>query len=137
MEIKKYSFPQHGDSRGQLVALEAGRDFPFPVRRVYYIYDTARGVTRGLHAHKHLEQVLICVHGSCRIRLKDGREETEVLLNKPYEGVYIANNMWREMYDFSSDAVLLVLASEHYDESDYIRNYEDFLKMVQSEGESK
>ncbi len=137
MEIKKYCFPPHGDDRGQLVALEAERDIPFPVRRVYYIYDTAEGVTRGLHAHKRLEQILICVHGSCRIRLKDGREEAEVLLDKPWEGLYIANNMWREMYDFSPDAVLLVLASQHYDESDYIRDYAEFLKMVQSEGETE
>ncbi len=137
MEIKKYCFPPHGDDRGQLVALEAERDIPFPVRRVYYIYDTAEGVTRGLHAHKCLEQILICVHGSCRIRLKDGREEAEVLLDKPWEGLYIANNMWREMYDFSPDAVLLVLASQHYDESDYIRDYAEFLKMVQSEGETE
>lgn len=130
MEIIRYSFPPHGDDRGQLVAIEAQKDIPFPVRRVYYIYDTAQGVRRGFHAHKCLEQILICVHGSCKILLDNGREKETVALDSPTEGLYIANNMWREMYDFSPDAVLLVLASQHYDESDYIRDYNAFLKFV-------
>lgn len=130
MEVIKYSFQQHGDDRGQLVALEEGKEIPFNVKRVYYMYDTGAGVRRGFHAHKCLEQILICIHGSCKIHLDNGIETAEVDLDTPYEGLYVSNDMWREMYDFSSDAVLMVLASELYDESDYIRNYEEFLKYV-------
>lgn len=130
MEIIKYTFPPHGDERGQLVAIEALKDLPFEFKRVYYIYDTKDGVRRGFHAHYDLEQILICVNGSCKIHLDNGFETEEVLLDKPNEGLYIANNMWREMYDFTKDAVLLVIASRPYEESDYIRNYDDFIKMV-------
>ena len=134
MDIKMFHFPPHGDDRGQLVAIEEGIDLPFDVRRVYYIYDTLPGVRRGFHAHLKLEQILLCVNGSCKIHLDDGYETAEVVLNKPNEGLYISNNMWREMYDFSEGAVLLVLASEHYDEADYIRNYDAFIEMVRKEG---
>lgn len=130
MEVKTYHFPPHGDDRGQLVAIEAMKDLPFEVKRVYYIYDTIVGVRRGFHAHRNLQQILICVSGSCKIHLDDGHDTAEVLLDKPSEGLYIANDMWREMYDFSEGAVLLVLASEYYDEADYIRNYDAFLNMV-------
>ena len=135
MEVVKYTFPPHGDDRGQLVAIEALKDLPFEVKRVYYIYDTLPGVRRGFHAHRNLQQILICVHGNCKILLDNGYEQENVLLDKPYEGLYISNDIWREMYDFSEDAVLLVLASEYYDELDYIRNYEDFLKMVHKKEE--
>lgn len=133
MQIIKYKFQSHGDDRGQLVALEEFKDIPFKVRRIYYIYDTKDKVRRGFHAHKNLEQILLCVHGSCKIHLDNGYETEEITLDNPTEGLYIANNMWREMYDFSPDAVLLVLASELYDESDYIRNYNDFLEFVKGE----
>lgn len=134
MEVTKYYFPPHGDDRGQLVAIEAMKDLPFAINRVYYIYDTLRDVRRGFHAHRDLQQILLCVSGSCMIHLDDGKETAEVRLDKPNEGLYIANNMWREMYDFSEGAVLLVLASRHYDEADYIRNYDDFIEMIR-EGE--
>ena len=124
--ITKIEFDIHGDSRGQLIALEEGKDIPFEVKRVYYIYDTVADVVRGKHAHKDLQQILVCVHGSCRIRLDNGHDVEEILLDKPDEGIYISNNIWREMYDFSEDAVLLVLASNVYDEGDYIRDYEEF-----------
>ena len=130
MDYKVINFQQHGDDRGQLVALETSKEIPFLVKRVYYMYDTGEGVRRGYHAHKELKQILICVHGSCKIHLDDGFETAEVTLDKPYEGLYVTSNMWREMYDFSKDAVLLVLASELYEEKDYIRNYDDFLKTV-------
>lgn len=130
MQIKRITFSPHGDDRGQLVAVEQFKDLPFDIKRVYYIYDTLPGVRRGFHAHRDLEQVLICVHGSCTIHLDNGYETAEVLLDKPYEGLYISNDMWREMYDFSEGAVLLVLASEKYDEADYVRNYNEFLKLV-------
>lgn len=130
MEVTKYVFQRHGDDRGMLVALEEGKEIPFDVKRVYYMYDTIPGVRRGFHAHKCLEQILICIHGSCKIHLDDGAETEEVELSSPYEGLYIPNNIWREMYDFSSDAVLMVLASVIYDESDYIRSYDEFIKYV-------
>lgn len=130
MQVIKYVFQPHGDDRGQLVALEEFKDIPFEIKRVYYIYDTLADVRRGFHAHKNLEQILICIHGTCKVLLDNGKEKKVVPLEKPYEGLYIANNMWREMFDFSPDAVLLVLASELYDEADYIRNYDEFIKMV-------
>lgn len=96
------------------------------------MYETEEGVTRGFHAHKKLEQILICIHGSCKIRLDNGYEKKIVPLEKPYEGLYVANAMWREMFDFSKDAVLMVLASELYDENDYIRNYDEFLEFIKN-----
>ena len=132
MQVIKYAFQQHGDERGQLVALEEFKDIPFEIKRVYYMYDTGEGVRRGYHAHKSLEQILICIHGSCKILLDNGKEQKVISLEKPYEGLYISNDMWREMYDFSPDAVLLVLASDLYKEDDYIRNYDEFLRFVQS-----
>lgn len=132
MQTVKYTFQPHGDERGQLIALEEFNDIPFRIKRVYYMYETVKGVTRGKHAHKKLEQILVCVHGSCKIRLDNGKEKKIVVLEKPYEGLYVANNMWREMFDFSPDAVLMVFASEIYDESDYIRDYDEFLKFVES-----
>ena len=131
MQVVKYVFQPHGDDRGQLVALEEFKDIPFEIKRVYYMYDTGEGVRRGYQAHKSLEQILICIHGSCKILLDNGTEKKVVPLEKPYEGLYVSNNMWREMYDFSPDAVLLVLASDFYDESDYIRNYDEFLKLIE------
>ena len=130
MEIRKYSFQEHGDERGQLIALEEEKEVAFAIKRVYYMYDTGAGVRRGFHSHRTLEQILICIHGSCKILLDDGTERADVSLDKPYEGIYVGPNMWREMYDFSSDAVLLVLASQIYDESDYIRDYDQFKKMI-------
>ncbi len=130
MQVVKYAFQQHGDDRGQLVALEEGKDIPFAIKRVYYMYDTGEGVRRGFHAHKSLEQILICIHGTCKILLDNGREKKIVPLEKPYEGLYISNDMWREMYDFSPDAVLMVLASDYYTESDYIRDYDEFLRFL-------
>ena len=131
MQVIKYVFQPHGDDRGQLIALEEFRDIPFRIKRVYYMYDTLEGVIRGHHAHKSLKQILICIHGSCKIRLDNGNEKKVVPLEKPYEGLYISNEMWREMYDFSPNAVLMVLASELYDENDYIRDYDEFLKFIQ------
>lgn len=137
MQVVKYAFQQHGDERGMLVALEEYHDIPFEIKRIYYMYDTKEEVHRGFHAHKNLEQILICIHGSCKIKLDNGTEQKIVLLEKPYEGLYVANNMWREMYDFSPDAVLMVLASDYYREEDYIRNYDDFLKFAKEKSNDK
>lgn len=125
-----YSFEEHGDETGTLVSLEENKNIPFEIKRVYYMYDTTQGTRRGFHAHKNLEQILIATSGSCKIHLDNGKETEEVLLNKHNEGLYIAHDMWREMYDFSEDCVLMVLASSYYDESDYIRDYDAFLNYV-------
>ena len=97
---------------------------------MYYIYHTEQGVSRGYHAHKNLKQVAICVAGKCRMVLDDGKNREEVWLDCPTKGLVIEELVWREMHDFSEDCVLIVLASEHYDESDYIRDYEDFIRRV-------
>lgn len=133
MQVVKYVFQPHGDERGQLVALEEGIDIPFEIKRVYYMYDTGINVRRGYHAHRSLEQILVCVHGSCKVLLDNGTEKKVVPLERPYEGLYVSSGMWREMYDFSEDAVLLVFASELYDEADYIRDYDEFLRSVDGE----
>ena len=133
MQILKYMFQQHGDERGQLIAVEEHRDIPFEIKRVYYMYGTGEGVHRGFHAHKSLQQILICIHGTCKILLNNGYEQKVIYLEKPYEGLYVSNNMWREMYDFSPDAVLLVFASDSYNEDDYIRDYDEFLNFVRKE----
>ncbi len=137
MQTIKYTFQPHGDDRGQLIALEEFNDIPFRIKRVYYMYDTVGNVTRGKHAHKNLQQILICIHGSCKVRLDNGKEKKVVVLEKPYEGLYVANSMWREMYDFSPDAVLMVLASEVYNEGDYIRDYNEFLRFVNEHSNSE
>ena len=130
MQVIKYVFQPHGDERGMLIALEELKDIPFRIKRVYYMYNTIEGVVRGHHAHKSLEQILVCIHGSCKIRLDNGYEKKVIPLEKPYEGLYVGNSMWREMLDFTPDAVLMVLASELYNEEDYIRDYDEFLKFV-------
>lgn len=119
-----------GDDRGSLVAVETQQDLPFELKRVYYIFGTKEGVERGFHAHKNLQQVAVAVRGSCTMVLDDGREKTEVLLNDPTQGLYIGSMLWRVMKNFSEDCVLLVFADQHYTESDYIRNYDDFLNEI-------
>lgn len=130
--VKWVDFQSLGDARGSLVAVEIGMEkaVPFDIKRVYYIYHTGQGVSRGFHAHKNLKQVAICVAGRCRMVLDDGTERDEVWLDSPTQGLLIEDLLWREMHDFSDDCVLLVLASEHYDESDYIRDYEDFIRRI-------
>ena len=130
MQIIKYTFDKHRDSLGELVAIENCKDIPFSIQRVYYMYDMESDVVRGRHAHRTLKQILICVHGSCKVKLDDGRESETVFLDKPSVGIYIPNTMWREITGFSKDAVLLVLASEPYVEADYIRDYNEFLRFV-------
>jgi dTDP-4-dehydrorhamnose 3,5-epimerase-like enzyme len=121
-------FPKKGDHRGSLSVVEAERDVPFPIRRVYYIYGTKPGVDRGLHAHKALRQVAVAVNGSCDMELDDGRNKVTVCLNTPEKGVYIGPGVWHVMRNFSTDCVLVVFASEHYEEADYVRDYASFIK---------
>ena len=119
MEVKTITFPLHGDATGNLVAVESVNDVPFEIKRIYYITATDGKVRRGFHAHKELKQVLICPRGSCTILLDDGYEKTDVVLDKPNVGLVIDRVLWREMYNFSEDAVLLVLVSDYYTEDDY------------------
>lgn len=128
MEIKLIPLQMHGDERGSLIALEQDKNIPFEIKRVYYLFNTVEGVRRGFHAHKNLSQVVIAVRGSCRFLLDDGKEKINLLLDNPAQGLLIESAIWREMYDFSEDCVLMVLANNFYDENDYIRNYDDFLK---------
>lgn len=119
-----FQFKENRDKYGSLIPIEASRDIPFEIKRIYYIYDVKKDVTRGFHSHRQLHQMLICVNGSVSIRLKTNLEEDVVVLNAPNKGLYIGPMIWREMFDFSEGAVLLVCASEYYDESDYIRNFD-------------
>ena len=130
MNYKLINLKINGDKRGKLVALEGGMDLPFEIKRVYYMFDTLPNESRGFHAHTKLEQIIIAMDGACRFVLDDGKSREEVLLNRPDVGLYIGPGMWREMHDFSYGCKLVVLASEHYDEKEYIRNYDDFLKMI-------
>ena len=123
-------FKIRGDERGSLIAIEGGYDIPFEIKRVYYIFDTKKGVERGFHAHIKLKQICIAVKGSCTFVLDDGKKREEIKLDRPDKGLFIEGLIWREMKDFSPDCVLVVLASEHYDESDYIRDYQKFLEEV-------
>ena len=128
-KVTEIQFDQKGDERGQLIALEAlSEQVPFEVKRVYYIFDTTPGTVRGNHAHKNLKQVLICVSGACTItcEMPDGTK-TEYRLDWPNRGLLIEGLVWRQMKDFSKDAVLIVRASDHYDEIDYIRSYDIFI----------
>jgi len=127
---KLVDFMVKGDDRGSLIAIEQGYNAPFEIKRVYYIFDTKKGVERGFHAHINLKQIAIAVKGSCTFVLDNGKKREELKLDTPNKGLLIEGLIWREMKDFSSDCVLVVLASEHYDENDYIRDYQKFLEVV-------
>ncbi|MDY0328700.1 MAG: FdtA/QdtA family cupin domain-containing protein [Arcobacteraceae bacterium] len=133
--LSKYElldFKTLGDERGSLIAIEEGYNTPFEIKRVYYIFDTKEGIERGFHAHINLKQIAIAVKGSCTFVLDNGIKKDEMKLTNPNQGLLIEGLIWREMKDFSPDCVLVVLASEHYDESDYIRDYDRFLEEVEN-----
>ena len=130
MKIELQNLNIHGDDRGSLIALEENYNIPFDVKRVYYIFETKKNVRRGYHAHKNLKQFAICVSGSCTFLLDNGSKEININLNSPTQGLLIEGLIWREMYNFSEDCVLMVLADNYYDENDYIRNYEIFKEEV-------
>lgn len=123
-------FADLGDERGKLVVIEGGQAIPFDIKRVFYIYDSDSTVVRGQHANRESEFVLINVAGKSKVRITDGNEEQIVELNKPMMGVYLPKMIWKDMYDFSPDSVLLVLASTHYDGNEYIRNYDEYLSII-------
>jgi len=130
MENNLLSFSVIGDERGNLVSLEEFKNIPFSIKRVYYLYDFNKELARGFHAHKKLQQVLICLKGSCNILLDNGEKRQVYHLNKPHIGIFIDKFIWHEMDGFSDDCVLLLIASDYYDEHDYIRKYNEFLKIL-------
>jgi len=132
MEIEHVQLQKHGDHGGMLIALEQDKNVPFEIRRVYYIFSTEHDVHRGRHAHRHLHQLAVAVRGSVRFVLDDGTGPVEVLLDDPSHGLILGSMVWREMYDFSDDCVLMVLADHLYDPSDYITDYDEFLREVRS-----
>lgn len=122
-------FPCHGDHRGWLVAIEGNQDIPFDIKRIFYIFGSDDSVVRGRHANRNSEFVLINVCGSCKVRTEELDGETQdFVLDKPHTGIYIPRMVWKDMYDFSKDSILLCLSSEHYDNNEYIRDHEEFLK---------
>jgi len=128
-DMKTIQFSQLGDERGHLVVIEGEKDVPFDIKRVFYIYGSDEKVVRGQHANRITDFVLINVSGTSKVRVVDGNENQYVVnLDRPHYGVYLPHMLWKDMYDFSPDSVLLVLASTHYDGSEYLRSYDEFLK---------
>lgn len=134
MKYKELVFSELGDDRGKLVVAESNKDIPFEIKRVFYIYGSDTGVVRGKHANRRTEFVLINVKGSSKVKVDDGINQYIVTLDKPNKGVYLNKMVWKDMYDFSDDSILLVLCSEVYDSDEYIRNYDQFLKEVKENG---
>lgn len=130
MNYKLLSLQTIGDERGKLVSLESNKNLPFAIKRVYYMFDTSPDEPRGFHAHKELEQLVIAIDGACEFVLDDGKSKESVWLNRPDFGLYIGKNMWREMRNFSYGCKLMILASDYYDESEYIRDYAEFLDII-------
>lgn len=130
-KVQMLEFKQNGDERGKLVVVEGDKDVPFDIKRVFYIYGSDHDVVRGRHANRKTQFVLINVAGKSKVKVKDG-EGNEVIyyLNRPHIGIYLPTMVWKDMYDFSEDSVLLCLASEHYDPDEYIRDYEEFTKEI-------
>lgn len=130
--VKMLEFQQKGDERGHLVVVEGSKDIPFEIKRIFYIYGSDANVVRGQHANRKSEFVLINVAGSCKVKVLDGKgNEAVFILNRPHTGIYLPTMIWKDMYDFSEDSVLLVLASEHYDAEEYIRDYDRFVEVVE------
>lgn len=133
-KVKMLSFKENGDDRGHLVVIEGMKDVPFDIKRIFYIYGSDTDVIRGQHANKETEFVLVNVAGKSKVKVYDGHgNEAIFCLNRPHTGIYLPTMVWKDMYDFSEDSVLLVLASEHYNPQEYIRNYDDFVEAVKDE----
>ena len=129
--VEWVELPNLGDHRGSLVVAECKKNIPFDIKRFYYIFDAKPDVPRGFHAHKQLSQIAFCIKGKCRMLMDNGRGKEEVWIDQQTKGLKIPPMVWHEMHDFSEDCVLLVLASDHYNESDYIRDYKQFKKLVE------
>lgn len=132
--VQMLEFSQKGDDRGHMVVVEGMEDIPFEIKRIFYIYGSNQDVIRGQHANKRSEFLLINVAGSCKVKVNDGKgNEAIFVLNRPHTGIYLPAMLWKDMYDFSADSVLLCLASEHYDAAEYIRSYDEYIKIVNEE----
>ncbi|MFT4073526.1 MAG: FdtA/QdtA family cupin domain-containing protein [Dysgonamonadaceae bacterium] len=131
-QYKILEFRELGDERGNLIVVEGNEDIPFKIERVFYIYNSDADVIRGQHANRKTEFVLINVSGTSKVKIDNGRETKVIELDHPHMGLYLSNNLWKEMYDFSSNSLLLVLASEHYDDSEYIRDYDLYIREMQN-----
>ena len=130
-KVKMLEFPQRGDERGHLVIVEGGVDVPFEIKRAFYIYGSDKDVVRGQHANRRSEFVLINVAGKSKVKVKDGEgNEAIYCMNRPHTGIYLPTMIWKDMYDFSDDSVLLCLSSEHYDPTEYIRDSDEFVKII-------
>ncbi len=132
MEIKYFEYNIMSDKEcecGSLIALEETKNIPFPIKRVFYIYGVDGSVSRGAHAHKDSNQILIAVSGNCEIYFDDGKEKEKIILDAPNKGILQENMIWGEMHHFSKDCVLMVLSDSFYDENDYIRDYDNFLQL--------
>ncbi len=132
-KCRMIEFPQKGDDRGHLVIVEGNQDIPFEIKRVFYIYGSDKDVIRGKHANYNTEFVLINVAGTSKVKVDDGTEQKIFSLDRPHTGIFLPRMVWKDMYDFSEDSVLLVLASEHYDETEYIRSYPEYLEIMKGE----
>ena len=130
MNYKLIDMRVFGDERGKLISLEGNKTVPFDIKRVYWIFDTLPDQDRGMHAHKNMEQIIVAMDGACEFILDDGKTRESIWLNRPDVGLYIGQNMWREMKNFSYGCKLMVLASDYYDEKEYIRDYDEFLEGV-------
>lgn len=130
-DVRLLQFSQNGDARGHMVVVEGLQHVPFEIKRIFYSYGAERNAVRGKHSNRKSEFVMVCVAGSCKILVKDGKgNEEEYCLDKPNVGLYLPKLVWKEMYDFSEDCVLLVLSSEHYDSEEYIRDYEQLVQIM-------
>lgn len=132
-DVKMIKFSDFGDERGKLVVIEGEKDIPFQIKRVFYIYDSDHDIIRGQHANKESQFVLVNVSGQSKVKVYDGKSSKIITLDQPMMGVYLPSMIWKDMYDFSSNAVLLVIASEYYDEEEYIRDINDYEAMVKEE----
>lgn len=129
-DYKIIDFEVHADNRGNLCSLSNNKEIPFEVKRIYYTWDMPYDVIRGGHAHKKLDEVMVCLSGSCDFVLDDGKEKVTVTLDKPNKGLYIKANLWRDFRNFSKDCVVVLIASELYDTEDYIRDYNEYLNLI-------
>ena len=133
-KVKMLNFKQNGDERGHLVVIEGNKDIPFDIKRIFYIYGSDPTVVRGQHANRETEFVLVNVAGKSKVKVYDGKgNEAIFMLNRPHTGIYLPTMVWKDMYDFSEDSVLLVLASEAYNPNEYIRNYDEFVEEIAKE----
>lgn len=126
---KILNFDIHSDERGNLTSLSNNKEIPFEIKRIYYTWNMPNEAIRGGHAHRNLDEVMICLHGSCDFVLDDGKEKVTITLDKPNKGLYIEANLWRDFRNFSSDCVVILIASDYYDTEDYIRNYDEYLNL--------